>query len=135
MYITRAGSFVSHWLQLGLSFFKKKIIPRNTEQMDIFMHSVGIPSISRNGKLSEFRSKASAVEKALNSLQNNFVEEKISRNFVISFLTIPRNNKNRCEFIPRNYSERTFDGKPSYKSRQGTGALLKEYNGIGPWIS
>jgi hypothetical protein len=42
---------------LGLPFSEKKIIPRNTEQTEILIHSVGIPTVFRNEKRSEFRSE------------------------------------------------------------------------------
>jgi hypothetical protein len=40
--------------RVGLPFSEKKIIPRNTEQTDILIHSIGIPFVSRKGKCSEF---------------------------------------------------------------------------------
>ncbi len=63
-------------------FREKKTIPRSTEQTEIWIHSVGNPYVSRNEKLSEFCSKPF-----------RYVEEKTTRNFIISFRTIPRKIK------------------------------------------
>ncbi len=39
-----------------VAIFRDKIIPRSTEQTEILMFSVGIPSVSRNRKRAEFPS-------------------------------------------------------------------------------
>ncbi len=57
---------------LGLPVSEKKVIPRNTEQTEILIHSVGDLSVSRNGTRSKFRSEP------LRSRKN-------PRNFIISF--------------------------------------------------
>jgi hypothetical protein len=44
-------------IHLGFPFSEKFFFPRNTEQTEILIHSVGIPPLLRNGKSSEFRSE------------------------------------------------------------------------------
>jgi hypothetical protein len=78
----------------GLQFSEKKIIPQNTEQTEILIHFVGIPSVSQNGNARDSVPSHSAEDKkARNSVPNHFVEDKNTRNFVISLQIIQRRIK------------------------------------------
>jgi hypothetical protein len=47
--------FTYSYIEIRVVIFRENIIPRNTEQTEVLIHSVGIPSVSRKGKHSEFR--------------------------------------------------------------------------------
>ncbi len=96
-------------MQSRVAIFReeKKKIPRNTEETEILIQSVKIPSVPRNGKCSDFCSEPWKIKKTQNcvpnhfaedkkdrnSVPNNFAEEKNTQNFIISFRTIPRKRK------------------------------------------
>jgi hypothetical protein len=63
----------------GLPFSKKEIIPRNTEQTEIFIHSVernSACSVERKTLGVPFRAISAEDKKAQNSVPNHFLEEK-----------------------------------------------------------
>jgi hypothetical protein len=94
-------------LQFRVAIFPQKIIPRKTEQTKTLIHSVGIPSVLRNGKCSEFRSEPfrRKIKKARNSVAHHFTEEKNARNFAISLRSIFKEDLNSRHSIPNHFAE------------------------------
>jgi hypothetical protein len=90
--------------QLGLPFSDKKIFPRNTKQDGTDGSSVGIPSVSRKRKTSEFgsepflvrekpfHSKPFSIIKPWNSFPNHFQKRKL-RNFVPNYFRKKKNSE------------------------------------------
>jgi hypothetical protein len=115
-------------LSLGLAFSERKIIPWNTEQTEIFIHSVGIPPVSRNGKRSEFfsepfrgRQKTSEFRfepfcrrekhsKLSNFGPNHSSEDKNSRNSFPNYFAEEKNPRNFV--LHEQLSERKKTSKP-----------------------
>ena len=76
----------------SVAIFREKIILWNTEQTEILIHSVGIPSFFRNENArNSVLSDSAEDKKARNSVPHHFLEERNTNNFEILFRTIDRN--------------------------------------------
>jgi hypothetical protein len=95
--------------------FREKNIPQNTEQTKIFIHSIGIPSVSRDGKCSEFRSQAHSTEEtSLEFRAEPFRKREKHRKFVILFRTIPQKITNSAKEKNTRISFRSLDKKKNF---------------------
>jgi hypothetical protein len=73
--------------------FREKIIPQNTEQTEVYIHSIGIPSDRGTENARNFDQAHSTEETSLECRTEPFRKREKHRKFLILFRTIPQKMK------------------------------------------